>query len=313
MLHAMGLSEEQVKVGLSAMKAMAAANGRFEALEQQLLEAAAGALGGPSDVAEATPDEVAAAFPDVAWRKRVLQAMVGMALIDGEASADEVALAERYAETLGLDEPWVKNLHRLASGQMMRLRFDFFRRMPIARNIVGELWREEGLAGLWKFYKTVTGKGIDNPELAWKYKRLGLLPEGTLGREWWKHMTSRKFAFPGEPGGLLEIQCHHDLTHVLTGYDTDPAGECQIAAFYSGYFKEEPFGFLFMVLVMFQVGAKLQPSQIVTNARLQLDPQKVIGAIERGSRINTDLTDHWDYWPLMDLPIDEVRRTYNIT
>ena len=45
------------------------------------------------------------------------------------------------------------------------------------------------------------------------------------GREFWQHMTSRKFAFPGEPGGLLERQCHHDLTHVLTGYDTDPDGE----------------------------------------------------------------------------------------
>ena len=113
------------------------------------------------------------------------------------------------------------------------------------------------------------------------------------------------------PGGIPEVGTHHDLTHVLTGYDTDPAGETQIAAFYAGYFKEDPFSFLFMVLVMFHVGVAIGPPMI-TAAKGQFDPEKVLRAMERGSKINVDLTDHWDYWSVMSEPIDAVRARYNI-
>ena len=305
------LSEEQVRVGLGAMRAVAAANGQYDEHERALMDAASKALDGPADAPEASPDAVRAAFPDELWRKRILQAMIGMALIDGEATKDELACIDTYARALEVDEPWLKNLHRLVDGHMTRLRIDFARRMPLAGNLFKEVWQDEGLKGMWKLYRVFTLKGTNEPELAWKYKRLGLLPEGTLGREFWKHMTERGFAFPGEPGGFLERQCHHDLTHVLTGYDTDPDGECQIASFYAGYDKQEPFAFLFMVLVMFQVGAKLGPAA-VTPARFKFDPAKVIRAMERGSHINTDLKDHWDYWPVMDKPIADVRRLYNI-
>ena len=38
----------------------------------------------------------------------------------------------------------------------------------------------------------------------------------------------------------------------------------------------------------------------------------MFAAIERGSKVNTDLSDKWDYWPLVEIPIDEVRRRLNI-
>jgi hypothetical protein len=38
----------------------------------------------------------------------------------------------------------------------------------------------------------------------------------------------------------------------------------------------------------------------------------MFAAIERGSKVNTDLSDKWDYWPYVELPIDEVRRRLNI-
>src|SRR6185436_575458 len=114
--------------------------------------------------------------------------------------------------------------------------------------------------------------------------------------EFWEHMTSRKFSFPGEPGGLLEKQLHHDLTHVLCGYDTDPEGECQIAAFYAGYYKQDPFSFLFLVLCMFQVGVPLAPnSDFVTTAKLTFAPEKVLRAMQRGAGVKVDMTDHWDF------------------
>jgi hypothetical protein len=38
----------------------------------------------------------------------------------------------------------------------------------------------------------------------------------------------------------------------------------------------------------------------------------MLAAIERGSRVTQDLPDNWDYWPWIELPLDEVRRRLNI-
>ncbi len=142
------------------------------------------------------------------------------------------------------------------------------------------------------------------------YKQLGLLPQGTLGREFWEHMTARKFGFPGEPGGLLELGVSHDMTHVLCGYDTDPEGETQIASFYAGYFKEDPFSFVFMVLLMFHLGVRLSP--IATPATMKFDPEKVLRAMKRGARLNTDLTRDWDWWQDVGRPMREVQERLGI-
>ena len=41
------------------------------------------------------------------------------------------------------------------------------------------------------------------------------LPDGTLGREYWKHMTTVGFGFPGEPAGIPLPVAYHDVAHVL--------------------------------------------------------------------------------------------------
>jgi hypothetical protein len=305
------LNETQLRVGLGAMKAVAMANGVFSDEERDLLTAVARALGSelyPDAIDAVTPGALADAFPGDAWRHRVLQALVATALIDGEATRDELAVIEGFARGLFVKDPYVRSLARVIDGQLLRLRFDLGRRLFIA-GVFEDTWREEGVRGVWRLVQGLRQKGASDPEVAWRYQQLGLLPDGTLGREYWKHMTARKFAFPGERGGVPERMNHHDLTHVITGYDTDPEGESQIAAFYAGYSGQEPFAFVFMVLVMFQLGLKLGPP---TPARMKIDPEKLIRAMRRGAQINTDLTDHWDYWPLMDQPLDEVRRRYNV-
>jgi hypothetical protein len=309
------LREEQIRIGLSALKSVALVNGDFAEAEKQLLTAAAHALGttvDPDSLPVVTPEEAARAFEEPVHRERLVQALIVMALIDQEPSRDEIALIERFADALGIQERRVKYLHQLLDGHLLRLRLDFLRRAPLPQKMARQVYEEKGLFGTLKFARgMLSGKTEGDPEVAWKYKQLGLLPEGTLGREFWKHMTARKFALPGEPGGIPEVGAHHDLTHVLTGYDTDAEGETQIAAFYAGYFKEDPFSFLFMVLVMFHLGVPLGPPQTTPKAG-QFDPEKVLRAMKRGSQINTDLTDHWNYWEVMNLPIDEVRGRYNI-
>lgn len=309
------LREEHIRIGLSAMKSVALANGDFAETEKHLLRAAAKALGtpvDPIDLPPATPEEAARAIDEPLHRERLIQALIVMALIDGEPSEDEIAVIEQFAGALGVTERRVKSLHQLVDGHFLRLRIDFLRRAPMPRKMMRQTIEEKGLLGALKLARGLLfGNTEGDPEVAWRYKQLGLLPQGTLGRAFWEHMTARKFPLPGEPGGIPEVGTHHDLTHVLTGYDTDPAGETQIAAFYAGYFKEDPFSFLFMVLVMFHVGVAIGPPMI-TAAKGQFDPEKVLRAMERGSKINVDLTDHWDYWSVMSEPIDAVRARYNI-
>lgn len=306
------LTEGQKIAGLGALKAVATAHGEFTEEERSAIEAIAGLLGVRADLdqlPETPPDAIADVLPDPAWRERLVQAAIVVAVMDGEATKDEAALIDRYAKALGVNEPRQKNLHQVIGGHMLRLRIDLVRRFPIMRQLFSETWSEEGLPGVWRLVKAFRGQAVD-PALAWKHKELGLLPEGTLGREFWKHMTREHFAFPGEPGGIATRACHHDLTHVLCGYGTDPEGECQIAAFYAGYKREDPFAFIFSTLLMFQLGIKLSP--IATPAKLKWHPDLVLRALQRGAGVTRDLTDHWDYFEDVALPIAEVRRKYGI-
>ena len=313
-LSSFDIPKETVLLGLRAMKVVAAANGEVADSERALIESAARALAVEVDIDALEPiaaEDLAAAISEPAWRERLVQALVVMAVIDGEASKDEIAVVKSFADALGVDEPRVKALRHVMGNRVGMLRFDLFRRVPLPRKMVKQAYQDGGIGGAIRFVvDTMKGAGKPDPELAWRYKRLGLLPEGTLGREFWRHMTENRFALPGEPGGLPEIGAHHDLTHVLTGYDTDQAGEVQIASFYAGYYREDPFAFVWMVLLMFHLGIQLNPR--ATPGKGFFDPDKVLRALRRGAAINIDLTERWNYWDVVELPIDEVRRRYNI-
>lgn len=38
----------------------------------------------------------------------------------------------------------------------------------------------------------------------------------------------------------------------------------------------------------------------------------VVRAFARGARVTVDLTDRWDFWAVMDRPVEELRREYGI-
>lgn len=308
-----GLDDSQARIGLGAMKAVAALHG-FTEEERHLVRACADVLSVTDDVdalPTSSPEEAARAFTDDLWRHRLLQTLVATAMVDGDVTREETDLIDAYAKALGVTDGHVKNLHRVLDGQLMRLRFDVVRRVPLSRQVLSETYQEEGLRGLWKFFKAARGHNELDGDLAWHFKRLGLLSADTLGRQFWEHMTTLGFPFPGEPHEHVPVRfIHHELTHVLCGYNTEAEGECQIAAFYAGHLGDDPFIFVFLTMVMYQLGVAFNP--VVTPTRLQWDPQKVIRALQRGAAINTNLTDHWDFWPDLTRPIDEVRRKYNI-
>lgn len=61
--------------------------------------------------------------------------------------------------------------------------------------------------------------------IAKRYRDLAKAPEGSLGRASVDFIDANGFSFPGEKGSPPETIALHDLTHVLSGYGTDPEGE----------------------------------------------------------------------------------------
>ena len=171
-------------------------------------------------------------------------------------------------------------------------------------------WERKGVRGLWSFFGGLSGQSVD-PELARRWNRLGLLPEGSFGRTYWTHMMTRGFPFPGETKGFPEELTKHDLAHVLGGYDTDPEGECEAVAFISGFMKSDPFGYLLQILVHMQANVHVFNGSPTETLRVPVE--RLLAALVRGTAVTEDLYDpSWDYWPLFPEPIDAVRKKVGI-
>lgn len=306
-----------IETGLRAVKAVAMADGTLDERERKLLGAAARALA-PSlasidiEALEAiTPDEVARYIGDELTRTRIIQAQLIMAMIDGDVAESEYQVIQGFAGALEVSEPRLHNLRQYMDHHYWLLKMDLNRRSRMTTDAIKKAYRDHGLRGVWRSTLPFMSKLGTDDELAWKYRRLGLLPEHTFGRQYWIHMRERRFAFPGEEHGFPEVFIKHDCCHVLGDYDTDPEGECQVVAFISGFMKTDPFWYLFMVTMHMHLG--IETFQNNPLGHLAFDPDKVIAALERGSKVNADLYDvDFDWQPLFELPIDEVRARYNI-
>ncbi|HEU4413005.1 MAG TPA: TerB family tellurite resistance protein [Polyangiaceae bacterium] len=299
------------RAGLRAMATVARADGRVDPAELALVQAAARALGvsieGPEALAPIEPAALADALPDPAHRLIALQAMILTALMDGDASGREADAVRRFAESLGVDEPRVANLRQLAEGRTRALWLDLARR-SFARPIFEQTLRAKGLGGVWKIVGPLVGLAKDH-DLARRYNDLGRLPEGTLGRAYWRFVVDHELGFPGE-GVVAEEGVWHDLSHVLGGYGVDPSGEVSVVSFIAGYKRDDPFFWLFTIALQFHLGVKVSPYS--PRGKGHFDPELVRRAFARGRRVNRDLSTEWGYAADLARPLDEVRRDLGV-
>jgi hypothetical protein len=300
------------EVVLRALKMVANASHGLHETERDLLDAAAQVLqvDNFADLPPVDAAEAGAVITGERDRTRLLEAMLLMALMDQDVDDAELAVIDGFARAWSIAEPRIKNLHQYVDGHRTRMKLDVLRRSYFAQKVLPEAWKEGGLRGVWKAFGPRFGKATD-PELAWRYKQLGLLPAGTLGREYWSHLTARRFAMPGEPYGF-PWQVVHDLGHLLGNHDTDPAGEIEQAAFEAGYMKRDPFFLIFATTMIFHLGFPVLGDDYLGTARGAFDPKRAADAYVRGTACTVDLTE-WDYWPHMERPIDDVRRELHIT
>ncbi|NCG17409.1 MAG: hypothetical protein GWP91_00125 [Rhodobacterales bacterium] len=233
-----------------------------------------------------------------------------MTLMDGQVVDAEIRAVAALADGLGVVDPRLSNLRQIRRRHLRLLQLDLLRRSPMG-DWAWDALDKGGLRGLWRYSGQPRGWAADTDE-AWRFKSLGLLPQGTLGRAYWTHMTRRRFPFPGEPGGLPAEIVRHDLVHVLAGHDTDVAGECQNASFIAGFLRDDPFSYLFMVAVHCHLDIEVFPND-PSKASMAFDPAFAIPALQRGLAVARDLYDlDWDYWVDLQRPIEEVRTDYAI-
>jgi tellurite resistance protein len=305
--------QQTIRAALGAARVVASADGKFDDHERSLLAAAARALSYEGDVdalEAASPAEVAAVVTDEQTRTRIVQALILVAMMDGEVKPEEHAVISTYAKALGVDEPRLANLHQLAHGHTKLVYFDLWRRSKYLEDSARKAWQDKGLKGLWSYFGSITGIAHDE-KVAAKYRALGDLPEGTFGRAYFDHMKERNFSFPGEHKGFPEELVKHDLAHVVGGYDTDAAGECEVIAFISGFNKSDPFSYLFMIVVHMQMGVNIFDGSPVE--KLAMPADRVVAALARGARMTKDLYDpSWTFWDDFPLPLDDVRKKYGV-
>ena len=299
------------RVELAAMKAVAMANGSYDDAERYLLAAAARVLSAEADLAGLAPAEpaaVAAALATPAHRHQLVHALIATSMVDGEASDDESLLVESFANALAIGDEELARMRRRVVEQMLCLRFDLMRRVWSLEQFEVS-YHAGGLTALLR----IVGSGVARPEdeaLAERFGALEHFPRDSFGRAYHDHCRTQGFALPGERRGPPEVVLLHDLTHVLTGYGTDPAGEVETAAFTAGNRHDDPFSHLFFVLLQFYLGVHAIPL-----AKPEVgfyDRARIAGALERGERSSVELGPSWDYWALMSEPLGDVRRACGI-
>ncbi len=304
-------SSEQAYWGLRAMKTVALADGTLDDSELHMLASVQQIFGtthAPEQLSLIAPADLAREFSDPQLRQQLVQGLIVMSLIDGKANVQEANLIEQFAQALDVNIPEVKDLRYLLKGEILHLRLDLARRFWLREKVIG-VWNSEGLRGIYKLVRGLMGK-YENAELAARYKVLEQYPAGSLGRTYWEYCRNNGFALPGEKGGAPEQILFHDCAHILSGYGTAPEEEVQVACFSAGFQRRDPFTFVFFVLLQFHVGVRMTP---ITRARTGLfDPEKIMIALQRGAAMNVDLNNGWNYWPVMDEQVEELRRRYNI-
>jgi len=236
-------------------------------------------------------------------RKRLVQLAALAAHVSSPPRPSAVAFVRKLSRHLGVKESAVDVLEALVDARHGKVRFLVMKRMMGI--VLTEARRAEGSLGSLRFLAALFLRVAVNKDKLWRYKRLGLLPEGTLGREFWKHLTSRGFSFPGEPGGIPDAGAYHDVGHVLAGNDTTPLGEIQQASFQAGNRRDDGFAFVQFGILQFHHGVRQTP--IAPAEYGHFDPEKVLWEIHRGAKCGMDITHQWDFWPLMALPIEEAR------
>jgi len=254
-----------------------------------------------------SPAEAASELKGTELRERALQFLVLTSYLPTEVDPDDVRVVDDFASALGVSTQMLVDLHRVRDHRLKWLAFDYVRRG------MHEYLPHESTWARIKRIVAAIHQHLGDSKVAARYQALENYEEGTLGRAFFDFYRDRAFPLPGEKGGFSELFVSHDLTHILSGFNTDMDGEVNIAAFQAGMSRSE-YGWemLLEMILDYHQGLHFTTAGLVEPGRGHFHPDEVLLGYERGLRCNTDLISDWDYWGVMDEPVEGLRERYAI-
>ena len=268
------------------------------------------------DLQPISPAELAGHVEQGNQALQLIRLMIVVCVADGPPCLDQVSLVAAFAAALATDEPAVRVMAHLAKGRLLRFRLAFLRRSHI-RHYFRNTYRMSGgflpvIAAVLRFRGVL---GEDTATVS-RFKALETLPHETLGYQFFRHCVDAGIAFPGEKEGFPEGAIFHDVTHVLSGYDTSAQGELKNAAFQAGYPKAGHDFFTWLIaMVLHGARVNLTPFPMPNIEGLLGEEglaECMLRELERGNSVKVDLGDAWDFWDYAEVPIDEVRKRLGI-
>lgn len=264
----------------------------------------------PMDVAD-----VAATVVDPALRRRLVQAVVALELLD-DPTRELARHVRRFARELDVEEPMVAAARRAAHGQLALMYADIQR-----NSYYTEEAKEEVLHGhLWRLLRSKFAYSnlVASHAIQQRWASLADMPEGSLGRTTAEFYRVHHFPLPGARRGIGEVGAQHDFVHVLADYPPTPEGEIDVFAFIAASMSD-PKGFvqLVMTLGLFQnstithvAGKKVAIARGGTLA----DPGAACrfgDALHRGTECRVDALGI-DHFAVADQPLDRLRDEFGI-
>jgi hypothetical protein len=291
---------------LGALRNVALANGQFTEAEAALIEGLAELHGerlNADALPQVSPEQLACILTDPHRRKRAVQLAIITSLVEGQPTEDNSQAVAHLARALDVNDQGLRVLDRVAHERSMLARIDMVRR--VQRFITGG----GGPSFLRVALPTLLGVGHDDAVAA-RYQALAELSPGTLGRSLHDHYREHGFALPGEKGGLSELLLFHDIGHVISGYDVDPQGEIQQAAFQAGFVRTDGFVFLLFGILQFHIGLRVTP--IARGERGYFDVPKVLRALARGAACKVDFSNHFDFFRHAPESVETLRQRWGV-
>ncbi|MDG2304600.1 MAG: hypothetical protein P8R42_08060 [Candidatus Binatia bacterium] len=281
-------------------------------LDKTLLDATArhvfGLEGVPPRLPEVSPRALANALSQQDERARALLFLTLAVYIEMEVEAARACVVDRYAAEFGIASDAVTNMRRLRDGQILRLKLDYGRKLLAAGFLPGD-----GILGTLKAVVDAYLETRGDEAVASRFRALEKLPDGTLGKSYFQFYETRGFLLPGEKGAYPEaLFTVHDASHLLGGFNTDPAGEIAVGAFTAGYAGRHASEVLLDGIAAFHLGIMLDPPLDIRAARGQMDPDLMMQGLACGAVMTRDLMDGWDYWAAFERPIVDVREELGI-
>ncbi|HEY0138098.1 MAG TPA: hypothetical protein VGB85_28625, partial [Nannocystis sp.] len=270
----------------------------------------------------------------LASRVVALKACLVMGIVDGQISPEEWKVLSEFRAALAIDEAQLHSFHELVHRHRQLTMHEYQRRLAAPQ--LGTLYASEGWQGVMQFFpadvlaaaasgptaspstpSTLSipsshGAARENAEVSQRYRQLGSLDEGTLGRELWRYYKEREFELASDPGTVPDALVEHDIMHIISGYDSSLEGELQTLAFVAGMRQEDPFSALFLVLLQYTAGRKVAPGGQLAGARVLFDHDKILRALDRGRGTAVDFSAKHDFWDIMDQPIAALRERFGV-